>query len=197
MRSSRRAPSAGSGRTARPWGEPVSAADRPPLRARFVRTVGERDRVYVRRSDGSETSWEFASYGEGLPHDLVHLVVERDFGVREGFWGRVNRGVAPARITEEANRLGGKDKFAGFGPDQRELLISEALAAAAAGYRPDLDDAANHAQLVAAYASVGLAVPASLTVAALGETRRRLSALQVQWKGLVPRGTLELEFSLL
>jgi hypothetical protein len=172
----------------------VGAPDRPPLRARFVRTVGERDRVYVRRSDGSETSWEFASYGEGLPHDLVHLVVERDFGVREGFWGRVNRGISPARITEEANR-GGKDKFAGFGPDQRELLISEALAAAAGGYRPDLDDAAQHAQLVAAYASVGLPVPKGLTVAALGETRRRLSELQLRWQTLVPKGTLELEIS--
>jgi hypothetical protein len=172
----------------------VSAPDRPPLRARFVRTVGERDRVYVRRSDGSETSWEFATYGEGLPHDLVHLVVERDFGVRDGFWGRVNRGVAPGRITEEASRAGGKDKFAGFGSDRRELFIAEALAAAVAGYRPDLDDAARHAQLVAAYASVGLPAPASLTVAALGETARRLRELQVQWKALVPKGTLELEF---
>ena len=172
----------------------MGAADPPPLRARFVRTVGERDRVYVRRSDGSETSWEFASYGEGLPHDLVHLVVERDFGVRRGFWGRVNQGVSPARITEEANRVGGKDKYAGFGPDQRELLIAEALAAAAGGYRPDMDDAAHHAQLVAAYASIGLAVPPSLTVEALGATTRRLRELQVKWKALVPKGTLELEF---
>ncbi|HEX5010864.1 MAG TPA: hypothetical protein VFY71_10725 [Planctomycetota bacterium] len=172
----------------------MGAPDRPPLRARFVRTVGERDRVYVRRSDGSETSWEFASYGEGLPHDLVHVVVERDFGVREGFWGRVNRGVAPARITEEANRLGGKDKYAGFGPDQRELLIAEALAAAAGGYRPDLDDAAQHAQLVAAYAGVGLPVPGNLTVVGLGETVGRLRELQVKWQALVPKGTLELEF---
>jgi len=172
----------------------VGAADHPPLRARFVRTVGERDRVYVRRSDGSETSWEFATYGEGLPHDLVHLVVERDFGVRDGFWRRVNRGVAPGHITEEANRLGGKDKFAGFGPDQRELVIAEALAAAVGGYRPDLDDAAQHAELVAAYTGVGLPVPKSLTAAGLGETVRRLRELQAKWKALVPKGALELEF---
>jgi len=114
--------------------------------------------------------------------------------VRDGFWGRVNRGVAPGRVTEEANRAGGKDKFAGFGPDQRELVISEALAAAVGGYRPDLDDAAQHAQLAAAYASVGMPVPESLTVAALGETARRLRELQAQWKALVPKGTLELEF---
>src|SRR6478736_3934875 len=103
----------------------MSSAARPPLRARFVRTVGERDRVYVRRSDGSETSWVFPSFGDGLPHDLVHLVVEQDFGVRDGFWGRVDRGVEPAAINAEANRVGGKGKYAGFGPDLQQLLLAE------------------------------------------------------------------------
>ena len=171
----------------------MSRADRPPLRARFVRTAGERDKVYVRRSDGTETSWAFASYGDGLPHDLVHLVVERDFGVREGFWGRVDRGVEPAKITEAANRMGGKGKFAGFGDDLRELLVAEALANAS-WFLPDVDDAARHAQLVAACADIGLSPPASLSVAALRETHGRLRELQARWKGLLPKGTLELSF---
>ena len=164
-----------------------------PLRARFVRVAGERDRVYVRRSDGSETSWVFPSYGEGLPHDLVHLVVERDFGVREGFWGRVDRGVEPAKINEEASRVGGKGKYAVFGPDQRELLLAEALANCG-WFLPGADDAARRAELARQCAEVGIEVPARVTAAALAETERRLRELQARWRTLVPKGTLELEF---
>src|SRR5262245_15116764 len=73
----------------------VARADRAGaavLKAAFVRTVGERDRVYVTRSDGSQVSWAFPSYGGALPHDLVHLVVESAFGLSQGFWGRVDAG---------------------------------------------------------------------------------------------------------
>jgi len=171
----------------------MTPADRPPLRARFVRTVGERDKVYVRRSDGSETSWVFPTFGDGLPHDLVHLVVERDFGVRDGFWGRVDRGVDPAKISEQANRMGGKGKFAGFGDDLRELYVAEALAAAA--WSPSGETLEErHAQLVAAYASAGLPLPQSVTVTGLGESARRLAELTLTWRGLRPKGTIELEF---
>lgn len=43
------------------------------LEVSFVRRRGSRDRVYVRRDDGSSTGWDFPSYGDGLPHDLCHL----------------------------------------------------------------------------------------------------------------------------
>jgi hypothetical protein len=164
-----------------------------PLRARFVRVAGERDRVYVRRSDGSETSWVFPSYGEGLPHDLVHLVVEGDFGVRAGFWGRVDRGVEPAKINSDASRRGRAGKYAAFGADLRELLLAEALANCG-WFTPGADDAARRAELARQCAELGLEVPAGATVAALGETQRRLRELQQRWKGLVPKGTLELDF---
>ena len=94
------------------------------LRAAFVRTVGQPDRIYVTRSDGSEISWPFPTYGEGLPHDLVHLVVESAFGVSGGFWGRVDQGVDPKRVNDEANRRGGRDKYTAFGPDLSELYLA-------------------------------------------------------------------------
>src|SRR5918999_3985156 len=100
----------------------------PGLEATFVRTVGEKDRIYVTRSQGSTVSWVFATYGEALPHDLVHLVVESAFGIAEGFWGRVDAGTDPAAITHEANRKGGRDKYAAFGADQSQLQLAEALA---------------------------------------------------------------------
>jgi hypothetical protein len=98
------------------------------LTVTFVRKAGSPDHVYVRRPDGSETGWSFPSYGDGLPHDLVHLVVESHFGLRDGFWGRVASGVDAARINADANRRGGKDKYSGFGDDLSELYLAEALA---------------------------------------------------------------------
>ena len=98
------------------------------LTASFVRTVGERDRIYVVRSDGSEVNWAFPAYGEALPHDLIHLVVEAAFAVGQGFWGRVDAGVDPGAILAEANRRGGRDKFSDFGPAMSELRLAEALA---------------------------------------------------------------------
>ena len=94
------------------------------MRVRFVRTAGAPDRVYVRRSDGSETSWSFPTYGDAVPHDMVHIVVEEVFGLREGFWGRVDRGVDPARINADANGSGGPNKYAGFGHDLRGLYLA-------------------------------------------------------------------------
>ena len=71
------------------------------LVASFIRSRGERDRVHVRRSDGTETSWLLPTYGEGMPHDLVHLVVEAAFGLRRARHAAVARvrTIGPVRRT--------------------------------------------------------------------------------------------------
>ena len=74
------------------------------LKASFVRTAGERDRIYVTRSNGTEVGWVFPSYGDAPPHDLIHLVAESGFGLANGFWGRVDAGADPGRIDGQANR---------------------------------------------------------------------------------------------
>lgn len=68
------------------------------MRVSFVRTRGARDRIYATRDDGSEVSWSFPTYGEALPHDTVHLVVESILGLRQGFWGRVAAGCRAAGV---------------------------------------------------------------------------------------------------
>ena len=62
----------------------MSRAGRPPLRARFVRTVGERDKVYVRRSDGSETSWVFPTYGDVHTSQIAMASFSDVMGSRAG-----------------------------------------------------------------------------------------------------------------
>jgi hypothetical protein len=79
------------------------------LNASFVRTLGDRDRIYVSRSDRSEVSWAFPTYGDVPPHDMIHLIVESAFDVGQGFWGRVDAGIDPGRIMAQANRMGGRD----------------------------------------------------------------------------------------
>jgi hypothetical protein len=163
------------------------------MQVRFVRTAGAPDRVYVRRSDGSETSWSFPSYGNGLPHDMVHLAVEEAFRIRDGFWGRVDGGVDPARINADANRIGGKQKYAGFGDDLRGLLLAEALANLSWGIS-ELSDDDRIRGLRDECAKIGVELPASVTTDALHAVRARLAGLGGRWRMLDPKGTIELTF---
>jgi hypothetical protein len=159
------------------------------LRAAFVRTAGERDRIYVTRSDGSEVSWVFPTYGDALPHDLVHLVVESAFGLARGFWGRVDEGADPAAISAEANRVGGKDKYAGFGKDQAELMLAEALANVGWSNEP----AHILAQLQQAARDTGVALP-ELSLERVERTQQALVALARRWRSLLPKGALDMSF---
>ena len=127
-----------------------------------------RDSFFVVRTDGTEVTWTFPSYGDGLPHDLVHLVVESACGIARGFWGLVDGGADPARVNAVANRTVGKlaDKYAAFGDDS-ELVRAEALA--------------NGGWTAHERAS---------------EIRRTLDALQARWAALKPNEALVLAFPL-
>jgi len=152
---------------------------------RFVRIAGERDRIYVRRSNGTEVSWSFPTFGDGVPHDLAHLVVESRFGLRHGFWGRVDDGVDPQKINDEAKRIGGRDRYKGFGRDQRELYLAEALATL--GWLTDEN------QLLKAHEfadDLGI----ELRDETFDEVRVDLAELTLRWRKLLPKGTLEMTF---
>ena len=72
------------------------------MKVSFVRRRGRRDHVYVTRSDGSIAEWAFPSYGDDLPHDLCHLVVEDALGIAHGFWGLLDEGVDVKLIDDQA-----------------------------------------------------------------------------------------------
>jgi hypothetical protein len=62
-----------------------------------------------------------ADLGPSLPHhDLAHCVVERRFGLKEGFFGKIARGYTPAQLSD-------KEIVKGLGP---ESLAAEILARA-------------------------------------------------------------------
>jgi hypothetical protein len=159
----------------------------------FVRHRGERDRIYVVRTSGGEVSWEFPTYGDRLPHDLVHLVVEAAFDVREGFWGRVDAGVDLARANAAANRTGGPDKYDGFGASLDEILVAEALAAAPWS-DADATDGRCVESVIAACVEYGVAVPRTMSLARVAEVRSVLADLEHRWASFAARGAIDLSF---
>ena len=163
------------------------------LNASFVRTVGERDRIYVTRSDGSEVSWVFPTYGDAPPHDMIHLIVESAFGVAQGFWGRVDTGIDPGRIMAQANRIGGRDKYAAFGGNASDLLVAEVLANC--GWLGEgISGKDLEQQILDVCRQVNLPSPPLLSAEHTAQVRAVLLRLAERWKGLKPKGAIELQF---
>jgi len=113
------------------------------LTATFVRTRGRRDHVYVVRGDATTVDWAFPSYGDGLPHDLCHLVVEDGLGLHGDFWGLIDGHVDVQLIDNEATLVRrGRPLVEEHGIDLSGLRRAEAAVAAMAGPGVDLDAAA-------------------------------------------------------
>lgn len=155
----------------------------------FVRTGGPRDRFHVRRPDGSEASWTFPSYGDALPHDLVHFVCERELGVNDGIFGAIAAGADLERINARANRVGGKDKYASLGDHLDGVRWSEALAIAPWDRR----DPEIIASLRSSCARMGVELRA-LTPEDLARTREAIAKMRGRWRRLGPREALHEEF---
>jgi hypothetical protein len=182
------------------------------LEVTFVRKRGHRDHVYVRRDDGSTTDWAFPSYGDGLPHDLCHLVVEDELDLTEGFWGLVDQHVEVGLVDDEAILLRDGEPLADQpGVDLSGLMQAEGAVAAlgtptievemvgpltvARGAGPDSsgDGPSGNAPFQIAEL-VGHDLPDTATPEAVAAIRVRLGELASRWRQLDDRGSLTLPF---
>lgn len=155
----------------------------------FVRTGHRRDRFHVTRDDGSEASWSFPSYGDALPHDLVHFVCERELGVRDGLFGAIARGADLERLNAKANREGGKEKYAGFGAELDGVRWSEALATAPwSGTDDEIVDS-----LRESCGRMGVELRA-LSREDLARTREAVAKMAARWRKLDPREAIHATF---
>ena len=62
------------------------------MKITFSRTGERRYTTSIVRDDGVELKVPSYHRSSWLPHDLAHFVVERELGLRRGFWGRVADG---------------------------------------------------------------------------------------------------------
>jgi hypothetical protein len=72
----------------------------------FTRSRDRRDATIVTRRDGVRLSVPVYGKLDPIPHDLAHYVVERELGLRDGFWGSVAEGAvfAGMRILDGRQR---------------------------------------------------------------------------------------------
>ncbi|MDB4952962.1 MAG: hypothetical protein JWO36_531 [Myxococcales bacterium] len=137
------------------------------MKVRFRKSPPGKPHVMsCRRADGTETYGPIPGH-PGIPHDLIHLVVEDLLGLRRAFFGTVASGVP---IPEAAGAW--------------KTMPQEARAEA------------QRAELVVAWFQVPGArvetVPA--TADELAQIEGRLAELHAQWLALGPKDALELEW---
>lgn len=163
----------------------------------FVRHRGRRDHVYVTRNDGSTTDWEFPSYGDDLPHDLCHLVVEDGLGIALGFWGLVDQGVDVRLVNNQATLVRrGKPLVEDPNDDFSDLHRAEQAVALLGPVGPcaeqvgdgvvvPLDPNASASAPANQPASgLGFDLPEGTSAERLSSVRARLNDLRREWKGL-------------
>lgn len=86
------------------------------------------DHIRVTRADGAVVETRFPHKGP-VPHDAVHLFVERGLGLSRGFWGLVAQGRQPEELVELAKAAGHASAARAGVPDAGivELLQAERL----------------------------------------------------------------------
>jgi hypothetical protein len=152
------------------------------LKVTFVRHRERRDRIYVTRSDGTSTSWDFPSYGDRLPHDLCHLVVEDGLGMVGGFWGLVDTGVDVELIDNQATLVRhGRPLAQRPGFDVTDLMRAEMAVAYLSGFG-DVG------------APLGAESPEEMSMVEIVSIRRHLDDLGRQWQALEHGGSITLDY---
>lgn len=163
--------------------------------------------MYVTRDDASSTGWDFPSYGDGLPHDSCHLVVEDELGLTDGFWGLVDQGVDVGLVNNNATLMrDGRPLVERVGVDFSGLTEAEVAVAVLAG--PAVDVALSGELLVARLgaqrdgraamgdlAALGFELPTSATPNAINAIRTRLRDLADRWRSLEDGAAIRLPFS--
>ena len=141
------------------------------------------DRITAIRADGSHAETRFPKKGP-VPHDAVHLFVERGFALGNGFWGMVAAGHHPEELGALAKAAGHASASRAEVPDASivQLLQAERLVEC---FEADLwsgggDDATflDIARTACGYSHVPMPL---LADGALAQVRAELAAFAQSW----------------
>ena len=173
-----------------------------PVKIEFHKGEGRRYRAIVHRPDGCEVAFAGGAYnrvggpaGE-LPHDIAHLVVEEELGLRSGVWGVLVAGgmirhatvVAGQRAPQATRRGKAVIARAGDQPMQAEMLTRAVCEICAAD--GDLDPAAVRRAVGERWWSE------SVTRLSLERAGQRLRDAAEQWAQLFPSEVLSTSWRL-
>ncbi len=138
------------------------------------------------RADQAEESSTFPNKG-WFPHDLVHFVVEQEFGFRSAFWGRVGAGTTILDVASLAKAGGHASAVRADEPDDDivELVQAERIVECfeAELWADSADNEAFRAILDAACRQSKVATP-DLGDESIDVVRRRLYELGDVWREL-------------
>jgi hypothetical protein len=178
------------------------------LEVSFVRHPGQRDHIYVVRDDGTTCDWAFPTYGDQLPHDLCHLVIEDVLQIPNGFWGLVDQGMEVRLIDDQGTLVkDGRPLFEHANFDFRDLIQAEEAVALLAPIGMQVEQVGALAVATRTGAGtvdairvglsreLGFALPAGVSPLDVSPIQTRLVELQTEWRALTDGGLLSISFT--
>lgn len=143
------------------------------MRVLFTRIANDRHALEVVRADGSRDRAELETRSFWL-HDLVHLAVEAEAGIQDGFWGKIAAGRG---LAERSDDLMAVEMLVG--------TVTGALSGAPA------EDSVRRISGYFAQVGQGEKLPPWLTSSCLMRVQERLRKLVGRWNGTPFGGTME------
>ena len=156
----------------------------------------EADAIAVTRADGSRAETRFPKKGP-IPHDGVHVIVERALGLDRAFWGHVAKGRHPEEIAALAAEAGHPSAKRARDPDpsiiemvQAERLV-ECFEAEVWGGPADLAVLQSVADAAMAQSRVP---PLALAESAVATIRTDLAAYSSAWRAMAIGETMNFDW---
>jgi hypothetical protein len=150
--------------------------------------------------------WAFPTYGDELPHDLCHLVVEEMLEIPNGVWGLVEQGMEVRLIDEQGTLMkDGRLLSDHFDFDFSDLVQAEEAVALLAPTGMQFEQAGvlavarrttvETAEEPHIATNLGFALPPGCPTRLATAIGERLRDLREQWRGLDEGGSISLSFT--
>jgi hypothetical protein len=157
------------------------------------RSDARRHRAIAARDDGTSIMLWMHDYGEALPHDLVHWVVETELDLTWGFWGLLAAG-AQLEVLQRSGARSPRSIDPAQDPlvdeHRDELLLVEALVA---GFSDHLDERPVPIRLHEQLATID-AVDRMPSSDAVARVTAHLDELWKVWHALKPGARMRLQW---
>lgn len=157
---------------------------------------GNDDRIAVMRDDGSRAETRFPKKGP-IPHDGVHVIVERALGLDRAFWGHVAKGRHPEEIAALAAEAGHPSAKRARDPDPSiiEMIQAERLVEC---FEAEVWGGPGQLCVLQSVADAAMAQsrvpPLVLTASAVAAIRTDLAAFSSAWRAMAIGGTMSFDW---